>query len=261
MNTRKLVSWALVASAAAVGVAADRATAVTTASDPYVQVRATSGSLSGLYNVPIGDVFVFTDVDQDIFFWQAPSAVPILDGSTVVATLVSMTVLAGRNTLPSGEVRYGIDIDYQVVAGSGGSGSLPTTFELFSPTLFFDTILNATALTSGTFGGTDQNNDGITLTPGLPGGFAYTTTYDASTFQSLFDSALSNVSGGSVGVGGPANPSFLPIGTASSMQAKLKFTVTAGDSAGGTSTYSIAPAPGAAALLGLGGLLVGRRRR
>ncbi len=263
MRTRKLVSWALVAAAGAVAVAADHSVAVTTASDPYVVVQASSGAFNGSYSVPLSSITIINEPDMDIFFWQAPSAVPILDGSTVVATLVSMTVLSGRNTLPDGEVRYFIDIDYGVVAGNGGPGALPTTFNLFSPTLMFDTVLNATALTSATFGGSDQTSNGITLTPSGPGGFAYTSLYNGgTTYQSLFNGTLADPNGNSsVGTGGPANPVWNPIGPASSIQALFSFTVSAGDAAGGTSTFAVAPAPGAGVLLALGGILAGRRRR
>lgn len=242
------------------GVIASSAFAATTASDPYVVVNATSGPFSGSYSVPLGDVTIINEPDMDIFFWQTPTAVPILDGSNVVATLVSMTVLAGRNTLPSGEVRYGIDIDYQVLAGSNA-----TTFELLSPTLFFDAILNGTALSSATLGGTDQNNNGITITPGLGSGFAYQAMFNGSSlFTNYFNSVLANpAASGSVGdAGNPPIPGvFTPIGMVSSMRAQLQFTVSAGDSAAGTSTFGVAPAPGAAALLGVGGLFLGRRRR
>lgn len=242
------------------GLIASGALATTTASNPYVVVNASSGAFSGSYSVPLGDVTIINEPDLDIFFWQTPSAVPILDGSNVVATLVSMTVLAGRNTLPSGEVRYGIDIDYQVLAGSNA-----TTFELLSPTLFFDSILNGTALTSATLGGTDQNNNGITITPGLSNGFAYQALFNGSSvFTNYFGSVLANpAASGSVGLAGnpPVAGVFTPIGPVSSMRAKLQFTVSGGDSAAGTSTFSVAPAPGAAALLGLGGLVIGRRRR
>lgn len=266
MTTRKVVSWALVATAAAVGVGVDQTSAITTASDPYVIVQASSGAFTGSYAVPLGDVFVDVQPDMDIFFWQTPNAVPIMDGSTVVATLVSMTVFSGRNTLDTGEVRHFVDIDFGVVAGSGGVGALPTTFTLFSPTIMFDTVLSALALTSASLGGTDQNSNGISLTPALPTGFAYTSLYNGtSVYENLRSEVFVNPNGSaSVGAAGPASPVWNPIGSASSIQAKYSFSVSAGDAAAGTSTFAISngvPSPGAAALLGLGGLLVGRRRR
>jgi len=56
---------------------------------------------------------------------------------------------------------------------------------------------------------------------------------------------------------------FLPIGVTNSQQASYSFSLTANDSASGTSVYVTReiPAPGALALLGLGGLVIARRRR
>jgi hypothetical protein len=45
------------------------------------------------------------------------------------------------------------------------------------------------------------------------------------------------------------------------MSAQFSFMLSAFDAASGTSNYQIVPAPGALALLGLGGLAATRRRR
>jgi MYXO-CTERM domain-containing protein len=45
------------------------------------------------------------------------------------------------------------------------------------------------------------------------------------------------------------------------MSARYRFSLTANDEASGTSSFEIVPAPGAIALLGMGGLLAARRRR
>ncbi len=230
------------------------------ASDPFLTVRATSGSFTGTITVPLADVLVFNDVDLDVFYWATTDPVPIFDGTNLVATLVNMTVLAGRNTQPDGEQRFGIDIDFGVQAGAN-----TTMFELISPTLSFTPLTNARALASAGIVGTDQNANGITITPGLASGFGFAADFNGSSnFRSYLNNVLTNVAHGSVGDAGNMVPAgvFQPLpGVVSDMSSMYKFSVSGGDTAGGTTTYSIAPAPGSMTLIGLAGLVLGRRRR
>jgi MYXO-CTERM domain-containing protein len=257
-NARRIAAAALFLTSASV------ASAAVSASDPFLSISAQSGPYSGTYSVALSSPDVYTDVGNDpaydLWFWSAPFQVPIMDGSHVVATLVSMTVLCGRNTQPDGSVRWGIDVDYSVLAGSAA-----TTFQMVSPTLYFDTLNNATATTSSTRIGSDQDFNGILIGPSLPNGYSYEALYNgANMFHTYFNTPLSNVAGGSVNGDGNMSPAgaFVGIGgPVSNMQSIFAFNVSANDSAGGTSTYSITPAPGAIALMGFGALLGARRRR
>lgn len=251
----------LVMSVIAMSVTGSTACGLTvSASDPFLRVRASSGSFSGEITVPLVDVFVFNDVDQDVFYWATTNPLPIFDGPNLVATLVNMTVLAGRNTQLDGEQRFGIDIDFGVQAGPN-----TTMFELISPTLTFGPLSNARALASAGIVGSDQNGNGIVITPGLSSGFGFAANYNGSTnFRSYLGSTLTNLPHGSVGDQGNMNPEgvFQPIGgTVTDMTSIYRFSVSGGDTAGGTTTYSIAPAPGSITLIGLAGLALGRRRR
>lgn len=232
---------------------------VVNASDPFITVQATSGSFTGTLTVPLSSVTTLSDPDQDLWYWATTNPVPIMDGSNVVATLVNMTVLAGRNTQPDGEQRFGIDIDFGVQAGAN-----TTTFQLISPTLSFDPLNNARGLTSAGLVGTDQNTNGISISPMAANGFGFNAMYNASSvFRSYFDHTMTNVASGSVGDAGNMSPEgvFQPMGTVASMMSFYSFSVSAGDTAGGTTTYSVAPAPASIAIVGLSGLVIGRRRR
>lgn len=232
---------------------------VISASDPFITVHASSGSFSGTLTVPLGDVTTLSDPDQDLWYWATTNPVPIFDGPNLVATLVNMTVLAGRNTQPDGEQRYGIDIDFGVQAGSSN-----TTFELLSPTLSFGPLTNARGLVSAGLVGTDQNTNGIAISPMGGNGFAFNAMFNgAAVFRSYFDHVMSNVASGSVGEAGNMNPEgvFQPMGTVSNMMSMYQFNVSAGDTAGGTTTYSVAPAPTSIMIVGLSGVVIGRRRR
>lgn len=247
-----LVALALAGSTAQAGI-------VVGASDPFITVQATSGSFTGTLTVPLGSVTTLSDPDQDLWYWATTNPVPIFDGPNLVATLVNMTVLAGRNTQPDGEERFGIDIDFGVQAGSS-----TTTFQLLSPTLTFGPLNNARGLVSAGLVGTDQNTNGISITPMADNGFGFNAMFNASgVFRSYFDHTMSNVASGSVGDAGNMSPEgvFQPMGTVSSMMSMYQFSVSAGDTAGGTTTYSIAPAPSSVAIVGLSGLVIGRRRR
>jgi MYXO-CTERM domain-containing protein len=252
------------------------ASATLTLSDPFITVRATRGAFTGVFTVPLGDADS-GDVDgepgDDLFLWASAGPITIFDGLNPVATLNELFVFCGRNEV-LGARRHGIDMNFNVTAGPGSD---PTTFELISPLLGFDTINGATGQASGTLGGSDQNADGITITPGLPGipNSGMAATYNGmhtlgTDFRDYFMGPMVNTPGQSVGEAGnmpgydPFNPVeiFLPlVGPVSSLSSTFGFTLSAGDSAGGTSSWVIIPAPGAVTLLGLSGLFLGRRRR
>lgn len=149
------------------------------------------------------------------------------------------------------------------------AGAVMTSFTATSTILSFANIVNGVGTASAGVTADDTNGDGVTLGLGasLPG--MYVAKYnnsgipfsdlDGTTFADLhttpyFDPIGINQSAGT-------GPFQLVPGSVGNMQAGFDFTLSAGDIASGTSTFVILPAPGAAALLGLGGLMAARRRR
>jgi MYXO-CTERM domain-containing protein len=238
------------------------ASAWITASDPFVTIHASAGSSTGSLIVPLSspDVLSVSDPDSDLWGWTVGANTPILDaGNNVVATLVSFNVMIGRVTQLSGEVRYGVDFDFSIVAGSSN-----TTVEIFSPTLFFTAVPNAIALSSAGYNATDQDLNGVTVTPGLLSGFSYESLVNNLMFQQYMSTTLGPAGGTVIDAGNPTPIGvFQPVlgGLATSIQSHMMFTISANDAIAGSSQVSVAPSPGSASLLALGALVAGRRRR
>lgn len=167
---------------------------------------------------------------------------------------------------------FGFIQDPQVTANFNvSSGVVNTSFTINSSFLSFPTIPGAIGLATAFIGVTDSAAFGdigsVTLTGLQPGGSAFSARYNNNT-----QTFINLITGGTAGVGAGGstsfigqNPSFPGYDTlgasASDMQSQFRFTLSRFDRASGTSTYEIIPAPGAAALLGLGGLVAARRRR
>lgn len=170
-------------------------------------------------------------------------------------------------------VQFSWEHDPVVTATFNVSAGLSnSSFTVNSSILSFDAIPDAigrataaiTVTDSATFGTRGQ----VALW-GLFGGKAYSALYNGTgnTFANLVSGGTYTVPQGttySYFEETPlyTDPNYLPVGaTVTDIRSQFKFTLSSGDRAAGTSAFEIIPAPGAATLLGLGGLLAGRRRR
>ena len=113
---------------------------------------------------------------------------------------------------------------------------------------------------------TDNDANGATLTGEGAGGSFFNAAYNGgTTFADLISGPFTtSVAGSNSGAQDfPAAPgAFDPIGgTLTDIQAQFNFTLSANDSASGTSGFFSIPTPGAATLIALGGLAGLRRRR
>jgi hypothetical protein len=140
------------------------------------------------------------------------------------------------------------------------TGGVATTFTVSSAVLTFPSLLNANAYASSGFTLTDNGGEGSGIV-GNFGGDSYSAVYNGS---SVYDTQLTSFSFASAFQTQTQNQNtvagVIP-GFVSSMQASWNFTVAANDSVGATSTWVIIPTPGALALIGMGTLMVSRRRR
>lgn len=151
--------------------------------------------------------------------------------------------------------------DFSVLANSQN-----TSYQIASGIVSFGTISasSATAFASAAVTLVDTLGDGATLTPGANGGYNALLNNGAIIFDDLFvaGSPLSVAPGVGAGNFSEDTGSFLPTGIdVSSISAEWDFSLSSFDSATGTSTFTIVPAPASAALIGLGGLAATRRRR
>lgn len=169
-------------------------------------------------------------------------------------------------------LQFGFIEDPQVTASFNVSaGVVNTAFTINSSFLSFPTINGAIGIASAFIGVTDSAAFGdigsVSLNGLQPGGNAFSARYNGNTqtFVNLISGGTVGVApGGSVAFVGqnPSFPNYDSLGSAASdMQSQFRFTLSRFDRASGTSTFEIIPAPGAAALLGLGGLVAARRRR
>ncbi len=209
--------------------------------------------------------------------WEAPVAPGQQTGNWTFGTLSGTSaspwmIGSGADAVSVHGLQFGFIEDPQVTASFNvSSGVVNTSFTINSSFLSFPTINGAVGIASAFIGVTDSAAFGdigsVTLAGLQPGGNAFSARYNGSsqTFANL-------ITGGTVGVaaGGSAafvgqNPSFPNYDSlgvsATDMQSQFRFTLSRFDRASGTSTFEIIPAPSAAALLGLGGLVAARRRR
>ena len=148
-----------------------------------------------------------------------------------------------------------VNLGFDVFAGAAN-----TSFSIGSGPLNFAPInAGVQGIASASVGVTDVLGGGATLSPDGPGMYRAFTN-GANTFTTLLGSSLSAAEFSS----NQADDSFglaAIAGSIDEIASEWNFTLTAFDSAAGTSTFSVTPAPGALSMIGLAGLVAARRRR
>ncbi len=171
----------------------------------------------------------------------------------------SITVTNGANR--GGAGGQSVVADFSVFASTQNA-----LFQINSAVVSFATIPAASAqgFASAAVTLVDVFGDGAALTPSAGGGYRAELNNGATSFASLFPAGtpLSVAAGVGAGDFNADTGVFLPTGIdVSSISASWDFALSGFDSATGTSTFTVIPAPASAALLGLGGLAMVRRRR
>ena len=183
---------------------------------------------------------VLANPDEEYTWWmQNPLTIRAKnDSSQILAVLDGVSVVFKADPV--------IELGFAVTAGD-----YDTAFSFSSPVLTFDPITNpdARALASVTVGTDDT----------LTGAYSY------EAYRSLYNDTVVFADLVDTPVGWPGGSEATEwqqiLGTVSSMQAKWRFTVTAEGIASGTSYYEIIPEPTTIALLGLGSLVLLRKRK
>ncbi len=179
--------------------------------------------------------------------WVLNQKVSILDGSI---DSLKLTV----NADPEVGIEFGVR-----------AGSSTTTFDILSTdtdVVTFDPLVNPTAYASAGITLTDRATAGATITGLFDGGKTHQARYNGSiVFANL-------VEGFSIGSGTltaseakPLSGSQIINSTLTSIESEFYFTLSARDSASGTSTFEVAPEPATLCLLGFGALSVIRRKK
>lgn len=153
------------------------------------------------------------------------------------------------------------------------TANVDSNITVVSPLLSFAAINGAVARASADLTVTDSGTitggaQGATLTP--LGGKGYTAFYNggapqvgtefANFFTGIEVLPASGPFGSTQTFHADTGP-FVAVGNVFDASSRFQFSISAKDAVSGTSTFEIIPAPGAAALLGLGSLVALRRRR
>lgn len=176
------------------------------------------------------------------------------------------TPIGWSTNLSNGVLLTAISTEYvddpQIFFNFGAStGGVATTFSVTSATLTFPSLLNPTGYASSGITLTDNSFDGASVIGNMAGTNSYNAVYNGATSFALQQPSFGFPTANATNTQN-ANDLGIPVaGLVSSMQASWNFTVSADDSVGVTSTWVLIPAPGSVGLLGMGGLLVARRRR
>lgn len=238
---------------AAIAGAALATPALADISDIVLRIEATNEMGTAVFEGHLSDG---TFYEGGEYIWESRTPIMMLNqAGQVIATLNNARVRCVEDPV--------VQVNFSVSAGS-----LMTAFTINSPLLSFATITNAAGRASAGVTATDTDGNGATVASAgqpelylsqyngfVPSGTLFADLIPGPVVAAAFDSAAASESSPGGGLYSPiANP-------VSNMSARYAFTLTANDEASGTSTYEIIPAPGALALLGLGGLAATRRRR
>ncbi|GMV26250.1 MAG: hypothetical protein AMXMBFR58_22810 [Phycisphaerae bacterium] len=177
------------------------------------------------------------------------------DDGDVIATLSNLNVLLIADPV--------INMNFAVFAGAAD-----TSFVITSTLLSFPNIASATARASAGVTVTDSNGDGATATGDFDRDKFFRAFYNGgvagsgTVFSSLIDSPVTIPDGfGSDKASEESGPGFDAIGSVDDMSTEFRFTLSALDQVGATSTFVVVPSPASIALASLGGLAMLRRKR
>jgi hypothetical protein len=146
---------------------------------------------------------------------------------------------------------------------SAFGGNVPTKFVFSSGLVSFAPIVGGTANASAGITIADVDGNGASMNPNTSGAAMYLANFNGNVpagvnYASFFAPGLS----GNPGASDSANqgPNIIPFAV-TDISAQFDFMLSPNDLASGTSTFRIVPAPAGLGLVGMGLLLVGRRRR
>lgn len=208
------------------------------------------------YEVRSDSDAVYYDPPSQTYGWELTSPLHLVSAEgTTLAILDSASILAIEDPV--------VSVNFSVTAGA-----VQTAFDITSTQLNFGALSDSvTGHASASFTANDDSGDGFVQVSPIgvfPNNKLYAARYNnTGTLDGTdFGGGLLNGQTGQFIVGDAGNVPLQAIpGVITNMQAGFQFSLSSGDQAAGTSTFTIIPAPGAAALLGLGGLLASRRRR
>jgi len=188
----------------------------------------------------------YTDADGK-FVWDLGNEVSILDGA-----IESLSLTLQDD--PEVGIEFGIR-----------AGNSATTYSIVSDVVSFDPLVNPAAYASAGVTLTDRTPSGATLKGLFEGGKTHQARYNGSSvFANLVDGFT--ISGGTLTKNEDKGNEFSTItitDTVSSIESQFYFTLSAKDSASGTSNFVVTPAPEPTTicLLGLGVLGLVKKRR
>jgi len=182
----------------------------------------------------------------DVWTYTLANSVDLGAGVVQDATIV---VANGNRT--AGQT---VSLNFNVAAGASN-----TVFDVSSG-LANANLPTATGIASAAVTLTDTLGDGATMSP--DGASIYSAMYNGAPgtlFAGLLNSSISAGSFSTVTSEGTFGSAAL-VGAVNDISSQWNFAVSAFDVASGTSVFTVVPAPGSFALLGLAGLAIRRRR-
>ena len=247
----------------AAAMTASALTAGAQVTDPLITISASSSLGSGSASFSSGDMGAIVQPNGGIvFILFSPLTIVDQNNNNIIGRVTQLTVVNNADSTDTPGVSDALSsIGFTVFAGDAD-----TTFNMTASFINTGAVANAALRATASVNVTDNTGDGATLAGLGAGGTFFNAAYNGgTTFADVVTGPLvvgpidSTSSSEDVPAGAGV---FAPIGLAlNNMQAQFNFSLTAGDSAGGTSGYFSIPSPASAALFGLAGVAAIRRRR
>lgn len=245
MSNNKNGCWAI---GLACGLALSSA-AIAGLTDPIFTITATNANGTDTFTAVLADGFFDA---QGVGQWNRVTPFSLIDGNgDTIAILEQASLITG-----AGPRRMSVNFVVR-------AGELDCDISITSGLYDFPTNPNARGRATTSINLTSNDDNGATMDGTLGGNAMYEAFYNGTLYDGLQDTALTALPRDSNSRSESSPPAgFTNLGVdVNDINVRWGFTLTAVDAAGGTSNFIIVPAPGALALLGIGGLLAARRRR